>query len=100
MLTPALIISLLVGTALGQRYKVLVLAPVFALLLLLAIVIALAHTQAIWRITGTTLAAALGLQVGYLLGISLRHVDLLVRAHRIRTVSTRHSEPSRRPATP
>ena len=97
MLAPALIISLSVGTALGQRYRVFVLAPVFGLALLLGAAVALTHPEAAWRVTETTLAAILGLQVGFVLGIVLRHVALLVRANRMAPLPMRGA-PSRRPA--
>lgn len=83
MLAPA-IISLLAGTALGQWFRVLILGPIILLTLLLALGVGIAHGEDAWAITKAAAAAIVGLQVGYLFGIGLRHLTVLARANRQR----------------
>jgi hypothetical protein len=67
-------ISLLVGAALGQRFKVMVLMPAIAIVLVLAVGTGVAHAQTAWSIVLMAVAAATCLQIGYLIGIFIRHV--------------------------
>ena len=93
MLAPA-ILSLLVGVALAQRFKVLVLVPAIMITLLFALVSGLARGDVNW--TAAALIAVtiiVGLQIGYLLGIGVRHLLLLGRAHRLRAASPTRSLP-------
>jgi hypothetical protein len=93
MLAPA-ILSLLVGVALAQRFKVLVLVPAIMITLLFALVSGLARGDVNW--TAAALIAVIiivGLQIGYLLGIGVRHLLLLGRAHRLRAASPTRSLP-------
>jgi hypothetical protein len=93
MLAPA-ILSLLVGAALAQRFKVLVLLPAIMIALLFAFISRLVRADTGW--TATTLIAitiVVGLQIGYLLGIGVRHLLLLARAHRLRATSPTRSLP-------
>ena len=86
MLTPALV-SLLIGLMLAQRFKVLSLIPVILLTLLFALTAALSGANATWTSALTAAVAIAGLQVGYLLGIGLRHLTLIARAHRLRAAT-------------
>jgi hypothetical protein len=86
MLTPALV-SLLIGLMLAQRFKVLSLIPVILLTVLFALTAAFAGANATWTSTLTAAVAIAGLQVGYLLGIGLRHLTLIARAHRLRAAT-------------
>jgi len=86
MLTPALV-SLLIGLALAQRFKVLSLIPVILLTLLFALTAEVSAANAAWTSALTAADAIAGLQVGYLLGIGLRQLTLIARAHRLRAVS-------------
>jgi uncharacterized membrane protein len=86
MLTPA-IISFLVGLALAQRFKVLILIPVILLTLVFAIVAGLSGAAAGWASALTAVVTITGVQIGYLLGIALRHAMLLARAQRRRAGS-------------
>jgi hypothetical protein len=81
MLTPALV-SLLIGLALAQRFKVLSLIPVILLTLLFALTAAFSGASAAWISALTAAVAIAGLQLGYLLGIGLRQLTLIARAHR------------------
>jgi hypothetical protein len=94
----SVLVSLLIGTALGRRYTVLILAPAFALTLVLAIGTGLAGTGVAWSIGSTTLVVIVGLQIGYLLGSGMRHVLVHVRAGRPGSETFANSQPPRRPA--
>jgi len=65
-----LFVCLLAGLLLGQRFKVLVLVPAAAVVLALSFAGAETH----WPIALTAVAAMICLQIGYLLGLGLRHV--------------------------
>ena len=98
MLTPALVIGLIVGMALGRKYRVFVLAPVFGLAFTLAGAMAIAHPDTLWLISKTMVMTIFGVQVGYIAAILLRHLTLVIRASRRRSHQLRGSAPSRRPA--
>jgi uncharacterized membrane protein len=83
MLTLTVAISILAGIALGQRFKVFVLGPAMALIIALAIILGTLSTES-RTIVATTSVAVLGVQIGYMLGIGLRHLTLLLRASRFR----------------
>jgi hypothetical protein len=95
MFTPA-VIGLLVGTLLAQRSKVLVLAPVILLTLILAFGAAIARADAVWTVGLTAAVTIVGLQIGYLLGIGIRHLIIVTRASRLRAASLGGSLPTRR----
>jgi hypothetical protein len=79
------IISLLVGTFLAQRFKVLVLAPVILLFtVILAFGAGIARADAGWTVGLTATMTIVGLQIGYLLGIGIRHLIVVARASRLR----------------
>jgi hypothetical protein len=86
MLTPALV-SLLIGLVLAQRFKVLSLIPVILLTVLFALAAGLSGAKAAWTSALTAAIAIASLQVGYVLGMALRQVMLLTRAHRLRPLS-------------
>ena len=86
MFTAALV-SLLIGLALAQRFKVLSLIPVIFLTLLFALTAELSGANPAWTSALTATVAISGLQVGYLLGIGLRQLTLIARAHRLHTAS-------------
>ena len=65
-------ISFLVGVALGQRFKVLVLMPAFAIVLVFAV--GTAQAQTAWSIVLMAAITATCLQIGYLIGIFVRQV--------------------------
>jgi len=67
-------ISLLVGAALGQRFKVMVLMPVIAIVLVLVVATGVSLGQTTWVIVLMAAAAATCLQIGYFVGIAIHHV--------------------------
>ena len=90
------ILSLLTGMVLGQRFKVLVLLPAITLAALVAVGAGMARGQAPSTIALTTLAAIASVQLGYLLGLAIRHLVAVLRASRLRAASFAHSAPARR----
>jgi len=92
------LISLLVGMVLGQRFKVLVLVPAIAVWLPVAIGVGIAHSE---ELGPTVLLAALAvasLQIGYLVGVGIRYSLAAARASGLRTASLPGSQPARRAA--
>jgi hypothetical protein len=73
-------ICLFVGILLGQRFKVLVLAPALALTLVLTSGAEIARGDAIWAIVLMELATITSLQMGYLAGTGIRHLLIVARA--------------------
>jgi hypothetical protein len=67
-------ISFLAGAALGQRFKVMVLMPAIAIVLVLAVGTGVTHAQTAWSVVLMAATAAACLQIGYLTGIFIRHV--------------------------
>jgi hypothetical protein len=67
-MTLFIVISLLVGMALGQRFNVLVLVPALALTLVLTIGTGIGHADALGAIVAMVVATITSLQVGYLAG--------------------------------
>jgi hypothetical protein len=94
----SVLISLMIGIALGRRYTVLILAPAFMLTLVLAIGTGLARTDAAWPIVSTALVIIVGLQIGYLVGSGMLRAQVLIRASRPGSESFTNSQPPRRPA--
>jgi len=71
MTTMLMLICLLVGAVLGQRFKVFVLIPAMMMALTAAAVFAWFGT--IWQSLFGATVAVFGLQVGYLAGIAIRY---------------------------
>jgi hypothetical protein len=91
-------VSLLVGMVLGQRFKVLVLMPTIAMALVLAIGAGVARADAVWWIVLMAAATATSLQIGYLIGIGIRHILVATRASRSPATSLTGSASTGRPA--
>jgi hypothetical protein len=76
-------ISLLVGVALGQRFKINVLIPACAILVILAVGAGLAHARSAWYIVLIVATAATSLQIGYFISIGvLRHLLAAARSRK------------------
>jgi hypothetical protein len=70
---PGLVVAtLLIGAALGMRFKVLILVPAFGLLLVVTLAAARAHGSAAPAFFVTAALAFAGLQIGYLCGALMR----------------------------
>jgi hypothetical protein len=92
------IISVLLGMVLGQRFKVLILAPAILLTLLGALGASIVRPETVWFIGKAAAEAIVGMQIGYLLGLGIRHLTLLARAARLRGASPANSFVPRHPA--
>lgn len=79
-----MLIYLLVGTLLGLRFKVLVLAPAVALAFALTTVVGIARGGASWHVLGSALIAVVGLQLGYLTGICIHYLTTAARKTLVR----------------
>jgi hypothetical protein len=83
MLTLA-IVTLLTGILLGMRFKVLVLVPALALAIGAVLAGGVAHQEDAGAIALAMLIAAVGLQLGYLGGLSVNHALTVMRVARVR----------------
>jgi hypothetical protein len=80
-----LIISLLMGMVLGQRFKVLVLVPAMVFVLLVAIGEGTARAEGLWPTALLAMVAIASLQIGYLAGTGIRYLHVAARTNRHRT---------------
>ena len=83
--------SFLIGAALAQRFNVFVLIPAVAIVLTLAVGTGVSNAPTAWSLVVITAAAATSMQIGYLIGLSIREV--LAAASR-----PAHSATARHPA--
>jgi hypothetical protein len=89
------IVTVLFGMALGQRFKVLILAPALLLTCLLVAAIEIERADPPWTIGLTEAATILCLQIGYLAGICIRQMLLAARASRAYALTSAKSPPGR-----
>jgi hypothetical protein len=96
------IVSLLVGAALGQRFRVMVLIPATAIVMAVAIGTGVTQAYTAWWIVLAAIVAATGTQIGYFLGLGIHHFLTAALANRSSplTASTaptsgRHPAPNR-----
>jgi len=92
----SLLICLLFGAVLGQRFKVLVLIP--AMVLAVTSVAGLAHADTFWQIRGAGLVATTSLQIGYFAGVGIRFLIAAARTSQIHAGSPAASTSPRRSA--
>jgi hypothetical protein len=71
-----LMISLLAGIVLGQRFNIFILVPGIALALVLVVGSGIERADTLWSIVLTAVGAVLSLQLGYFLGNGIRHILL------------------------
>ena len=64
-------VSFMVGAALAQRFKIMVLVPAVATVLTVAVGIGATNAYTAWSIVVTAVIAATSMQVGYLIGMSI-----------------------------
>jgi len=74
---------LLIGCALGFRFKVLVLLPAIGLVWMAYLIVGIARSDGISAILVGALLAAICLQLGYLVGAMVLHGPLTSRATKI-----------------
>jgi len=92
------ILSVLAGMVLGQRFKVFALVPAMGASMLVAITTGVAHADTPSMLALTAIMVGVGIQIGYFLGLGLRHFMVSARAARLRVSWFGGSIPARRPA--
>lgn len=68
----SIILSVLAGTALGLRYKVLILVPAVAVAVLLAVIIGIGRADSLGSVALATVILGAAVQFGYLAGVAIR----------------------------
>jgi hypothetical protein len=94
-----MLICLLLGAVLGQRFRVLVMIPGMAVVLPLIAAAGVMRADPYGQIAIALMVAAVSLQLGYLAGIALRHLLVLLRASQI-NASSRAARTSARRVVP
>jgi hypothetical protein len=79
-----LLVCLLFGAVLGQRFRVFIILPAMLPTVAFATVVAASHGTTVWRTLATTFIAVASLQIGYLAGVGIRHFLAAERASRLR----------------
>jgi hypothetical protein len=79
--------SILIGLALAIHFRVFVLLPLFGLTFIVAGMSTFWPHASGWRLAFTLFIIIVGLQIGYILGVGVRHAKLVMRANRIRSGS-------------
>jgi hypothetical protein len=92
------LLSLLAGMVLGQRFRVLVLVPAMAVVLPIAIGAAAASHQGLGTIVLLGTLSVASLQIGYLLGVGIRHALAGARISGLRSRAVSGLNPVRRAA--
>jgi hypothetical protein len=83
---------------LGQRFKMLILAPFSFLMLLLGVAVGLLHAETLQGLVLNTAVLIASLQCGYLLGLGVRQLPVLARARRVHAPPAVSSLSARRSA--
>ena len=89
---------LILGMAIGQRFKVLMLLPGMAVSTVLALGVGIAQLGTAWSMVLLVATSIASLQTGYLVGIVLRYAPIAARASRLRADALPGSMPTRHPA--
>jgi hypothetical protein len=87
-------ISVLAGMVLGQRFKVLILVPAIVVALLVSVGFGITRGGTVWSISLMAAATAASVQIGYLVGIGIRHFLLVARASKSSAASLTGSAPA------
>ena len=78
-------ISLLVGAVLAQRFKIMILIPATGIMLVAAVGAGGAQAHTVWWTILMIAAAGASMQVGYVIGLGIRHIlEATERAEAIR----------------
>jgi hypothetical protein len=86
-------VSFLVGAALAQRFKIIVLIPAVVTALTLAVGIGVTNAYSFWSIVVAAATAATSMQIGYLIGMSIH--GLLAAASSRSAPTTSARQPAR-----
>jgi predicted Na+-dependent transporter len=93
-----LAISLLFGMFLGQRFKVLILVPAILLMLIATSAISIARGDLSWTTVLPAAANLATLQIGYLIGLAIRHRLVAFPRNRLHPLAFLASASARRRA--
>ena len=83
-------VSFLVGAALAQRFKIMVLVPAMAIVLAGALGFGVTNAYTAWSVVLTAAAAATSIQIGYLIGMSIHDVLAAASSRSAPSTSARH----------
>lgn len=95
---PLALLCLLVGMVLGQRFKVLILAPSMIITLGIIIGTGIVRAEPPWTLGLSAAAAITALQIGYLVGLGIRQLMAGARASRLKSALFANSLPAQRSA--
>jgi len=83
------LLAILIGGVLGMRFKVLILVPAIGLALITTLVVGAAHGDRASSILIGAVSASICLQIGYIFGLLTRYSTELTRAAHMRRVTLR-----------
>jgi hypothetical protein len=91
------VLGILGGAVLGTRYKVLCLVPATVIGIAAIAALDLMHMVAVSSVALTAVMLAVGLQIGYLIGVTVRLVLLAAPARGVARLAPapRHEQPAR-----
>jgi hypothetical protein len=89
------LVSLLIGVALGQHFKIRVLIPGSVVLLIFLVGTSVTHAQSGWSIALTAVIVWLTMQIGYLIGIVVHHLRSTRSSNRASSLAS-HAASARR----
>ena len=67
-------ISLLVGAVLAQRFRIMIVIPATGIMVVVALGAGVAQGYTVWWTISMIAAAGASMQVGYIIGLGIRHV--------------------------
>jgi hypothetical protein len=79
-----LLVCLLFGAVLGQRFRVFIILPAMLPAVAFAMIVAASHGITVGRLVAAALIAVTSVQIGYLAGLGIRHFMAAERASRLR----------------
>jgi hypothetical protein len=82
------VISFLFGAVLAQRFKVLVLVPAMAIIIMLSVGVGSTDASPAWWIVLLAVVASTCLQLGYFAGIGIRHRLVTTRSQESSSLTT------------
>jgi hypothetical protein len=75
-------ISVSIGAVLAQRFKIMILLPATVMVLMTAVAAGIAQTHTAWWAIMVAAIVGISMQVGYIVGLGIRHVLEAPLAHR------------------
>jgi hypothetical protein len=97
-MTILVLLCLLGGMVIAQRFKVLVLVPTIFVALVFAVGTGISRDESFLTVLATAAIVIACVQIGYLLGAAVYHLFLLARANRFHSRTLPNALPPRRAA--